>query len=217
MLTANSLSLIRLDGSLAANKRQERVDSFNNNPAVFAFLLSSKAGGCGINLIGANRLILFDPDWNPAVDAQALARVWRSGQQKSCYVYRFFAVGTMEEVCFERQCAKSGLADEIIDGEGGGRRFSSDDLSDLFNPQFESRSNFHDRSGCKCCQASFCGPCMPDANGMTHYRPGSKELTSADPCLARAACATGQVSLVFGKVTDAASRGFDALEPQALP
>lgn len=59
----------------------------------FVFLLSSKAGGCGLNLIGANRLILFDPDWNPATDKQAAARVWRNGQRKHVYVYRLLAAG----------------------------------------------------------------------------------------------------------------------------
>ena len=70
---------------MTINKRQKLVDQFND-PAgkEFVFLLSSKAGGCGINLIGANRLILFDPDWNPAADQQALARVWRDGQKKEC-------------------------------------------------------------------------------------------------------------------------------------
>ena len=48
----------------------------------FIFMLSSKAGGCGLNLIGANRLVMFDPDWNPASDDQAMARVWRDGQKK---------------------------------------------------------------------------------------------------------------------------------------
>ena len=95
VLSKERLRFMRLDGSLAANKRQERVDAFNTDPSIFAFRLSSKAGGCGINLIGANRLILFDPDWNPAIDAQALARVWRSGQQKPCYVYRLFAVRSL--------------------------------------------------------------------------------------------------------------------------
>jgi len=82
-------------------KRQKLVDQFNDpHGKEFVFLLSSKAGGCGINLIGANRLILFDPgmlaqlvtyavqlitvDWNPAADQQALARVWRDGQKKEC-------------------------------------------------------------------------------------------------------------------------------------
>lgn len=52
------------------------------------FLLSAKAGGVGLNLIGASRLILFDSDWNPASDAQTMARIWRDGQKKSVYIYR---------------------------------------------------------------------------------------------------------------------------------
>ena len=57
-------------------------------------MLSSKAGGCGLNLIGANRLVMFDPDWNPANDEQAMARVWRDGQKKTCYIYRLLSVRT---------------------------------------------------------------------------------------------------------------------------
>ena len=65
-----------------------------NDPASpeFIFMLSSKAGGCGLNLIGANRLVMFDPDWNPANDEQAMARVWRDGQRKECFIYRLLAV-----------------------------------------------------------------------------------------------------------------------------
>ena len=95
---------------MTINKRQKLVDQFNDpNGKEFVFLLSSKAGGCGINLIGANRLILFDPgrppmqlvfrrrtltdfvltDWNPAADQQALARVWRDGQKKECGLASF--------------------------------------------------------------------------------------------------------------------------------
>ena len=58
-------------------------------------MLSSKAGGCGLNLIGANRLVMFDPDWNPANDDQAMARVWRDGQKKQCYIYRLIAVSIL--------------------------------------------------------------------------------------------------------------------------
>ena len=93
---------VRLDGTMNVNKRSKIVSRFNDPEGKeFVFLLSSKAGGCGINLIGANRLILFDPvriytlrllfervangqDWNPASDQQALARVWRDGQKKEC-------------------------------------------------------------------------------------------------------------------------------------
>ena len=142
-------------------------------------------------------------DWNPAIDNQALARVWRSGQQKPCYVYRFFGVGTLEEVCYERQCSKEGLAGEIIDGDGEGRRFNSDELKSLFSPDFESSSNFHDRSRCQCCRG---GPRIKDGN--VHVKPGSAELLEADPCLARAHGVSGRLSLVFLAVTDAAGRGF---------
>jgi hypothetical protein len=60
-------------------------------------VLSPQAGGCGLNLIGANRLVLFDPDWNPANDKQAAARVWRDGQKKRVYIYRMLCAGSIEE------------------------------------------------------------------------------------------------------------------------
>ncbi|KAF8492487.1 P-loop containing nucleoside triphosphate hydrolase protein [Hysterangium stoloniferum] len=79
MLRSKKYGYFRLDGGMAITKRQKYVDQFNDpERSEFVFLLSSKAGGCGINLIGANRLILFDPD------QQALARVWRDGQKKEC-------------------------------------------------------------------------------------------------------------------------------------
>lgn len=84
---------VRLDGTMTIKKRAKVVENFNNpDSKEFIFMLSSKAGGCGLNLIGANRLVMFDPDWNPANDDQAMARVWRDGQQKPCYIYRFLAV-----------------------------------------------------------------------------------------------------------------------------
>ena len=69
---------------------------FSPQSPEFIFMLSSKAGGCGLNLIGANRLVMFDPDWNPANDDQAMARVWRDGQKKQCYIYRLLAVSSPE-------------------------------------------------------------------------------------------------------------------------
>lgn len=78
---------VRLDGSMSIKKRGKIVEEFNDPcNATFIFMLSSKAGGCGLNLIGANRLVMFDPDWNPANDDQAMARVWRDGQKKQCFV-----------------------------------------------------------------------------------------------------------------------------------
>lgn len=108
---------VRLDGSMSIKKRAKVVDSFNNpDNDEFIFMLSSKAGGCGLNLIGANRLVMFDPDWNPANDDQAMARVWRDGQKKPCFVYRFLCVSTgfffLLEFCkhfiiFEIECYHS--------------------------------------------------------------------------------------------------------------
>lgn len=84
---------VRLDGTMTIKKRGKVVENFNKPDSQdFIFMLSSKAGGCGLNLIGANRLIMFDPDWNPANDEQAMARVWRDGQKKPCFIYRFVAV-----------------------------------------------------------------------------------------------------------------------------
>lgn len=86
-------SYVRLDGSMTIKKRSKVVDEFNKPDSnQFIFMLSSKAGGCGLNLIGANRLIMFDPDWNPANDEQAMARIWRDGQKKPCFIYRLLMV-----------------------------------------------------------------------------------------------------------------------------
>ncbi|KAJ1485931.1 P-loop containing nucleoside triphosphate hydrolase protein [Baffinella frigidus] len=89
MCRNNNYPFVRLDGGTSVKKRQTLVDDFNDPmKKQFAFLLSSKAGGCGLNLIGASRLVLFDPDWNPANDKQAAARVWRDGQKRRVFEYR---------------------------------------------------------------------------------------------------------------------------------
>lgn len=81
---------VRLDGTMTIKNRGKVVENFNDpNNSDFIFMLSSKAGGCGLNLIGANRLVMYDPDWNPANDGQAMARVWRDGQRKQCFIYRY--------------------------------------------------------------------------------------------------------------------------------
>lgn len=86
----NCWPVLRLDGTISGNKRTKLVDEFSSpTSGAFAFFLSSKAGGCRINLIGGSRLVLFDPDWNPASDKQAAARIWREGQKRRCFIYRF--------------------------------------------------------------------------------------------------------------------------------
>lgn len=145
---------LRLDGSMNIKKRQKFVDQFNNPESPeFIFLLSSKAGGCGINLIGANRLILLDPDWNPASDQQALARVWRDGQKKHCFVYRFIATGTIEEKIYQRQTMKQSLSSCVVDEkEDVERVFSSQDLRKLFIYNEATTCETHDTFKCKRCK-----------------------------------------------------------------
>lgn len=153
MCRNNRWGSFRLDGTMAIAKRQKLVDRFNDPESPeFIFLLSSKAGGCGINLIGANRLVLFDPDWNPAADQQALARVWRDGQKKSCFVYRFIATGSIEEKIFQRQSHKQALSASVVDcAEDAERHFSAGDLRELFELKENTLSNTHDTYKCKRC------------------------------------------------------------------
>ncbi len=147
---------VRLDGSTSAKKRQALVDRLNNpKDDVFVFLLSSRAGGCGLNMIGANRLILFDPDWNPATDKQAAARVWRDGQKKRCYVYRMFATGTIEEKIYQRQLSKEGLQGVVAEDISMESAISSGDLKELFKYNSGTISDTHDKYKCK-----RCGKCL---------------------------------------------------------
>ncbi|KAL0141511.1 P-loop containing nucleoside triphosphate hydrolase protein [Mucor lusitanicus] len=149
----NQYGVLRLDGTMTINKRQKLVDQFNDpDGEEFVFLLSSKAGGCGLNLIGANRLVLFDPDWNPAADQQALARVWRDGQKKDCFIYRFIASGTIEEKIFQRQSHKQSLSNCVVDeATDMERHFSVADMRRLFTLHTKSESETHDTFKCKRC------------------------------------------------------------------
>ncbi len=151
---SRNYGVLRLDGTMNVNKRQKLVDKFNDPEGEeFVFLLSSKAGGCGLNLIGANRLVLFDPDWNPAADQQALARVWRDGQKKDCFVYRFIATGTIEEKIFQRQSHKQSLSSCVVDSaEDVERHFTLDSLRELFQYKPGTTSDTHDSFKCKRCR-----------------------------------------------------------------
>ncbi|XP_032428421.1 DNA repair and recombination protein RAD54-like isoform X1 [Xiphophorus hellerii] len=144
---------VRLDGTMSIKKRAKIVEKFNSpqNPE-FIFMLSSKAGGCGLNLIGANRLVMFDPDWNPANDEQAMARVWRDGQKKTCYIYRLISTGTIEEKILQRQAHKKALSSCVVDEEQDvERHFSLGQLRELFTLNEETASDTHDKFHCCRC------------------------------------------------------------------
>lgn len=151
MCRENTWGFCRLDGSIGMKKRQGMVDEFNDPSSnLVAFLLSSKAGGCGLNLIGGNRLVLFDPDWNPAVDKQAAARCWRDGQKKRCFTYRFLATGTVEEKIFQRQLSKEGLQ-SVVDDKEQVNALSTKDLRNLFKLRTGTPSDTHDKLKCERC------------------------------------------------------------------
>jgi len=105
----------RLDGSVASNDRQESIDRFTDSKQNrFVFLLSTKAGGVGINLTSADTVIIYDSDWNPQNDIQAQARCHRIGQTKQVQVYRFITRGTYEEQMFARASEKLALDEAIL-------------------------------------------------------------------------------------------------------
>ncbi|KAF3763614.1 recombinational repair protein [Cryphonectria parasitica EP155] len=194
---------LRLDGSMNVTKRQKLVDKFNDPEGdEFIFLLSSKAGGCGLNLIGANRLVLFDPDWNPAADQQALARVWRDGQKKDCFVYRFIATGTIEEKIFQRQSHKQSLSSCVVDeAEDVERHFSLDSLRELFQYRPGTRSDTHDTFKCKRCKPDgkqyLKAPAMLYGDTSTWNHFNNEGLNAIQDLLLRQECGVDEVSAVF--------------------
>ncbi|XP_070187722.1 DNA repair and recombination protein RAD54B-like isoform X2 [Littorina saxatilis] len=122
-------SCVRLDGHTPTAQRQQIVTRFNSSYGQEKiFLLSSKAGGVGLNLIGASRLILYDIDWNPANDLQAMARVWRDGQKRQVYIYRLLTTGSLEEKVYQRQISKQGLSGAVMDLKASDFQFSQEDL-----------------------------------------------------------------------------------------
>ncbi len=152
LLTSLSYTYLRLDGSTPASKRQALVEKFNKTTkaASFAFLLSAKSGGVGLNLIGASRIVLFDIDWNPATDLQAMARIHRDGQKLPCKVYRFLVQGGLDEKIYQRQVMKMGLANAVVDNKQSVSNFSRDDLRDLFRLDDRETCQTHDLLGCTC-------------------------------------------------------------------
>ncbi|WPT17739.1 DNA excision repair protein CSB [Picochlorum sp. SENEW3] len=122
----------RMDGSTPVGTRSKLIDSFNSSSSVSLFLLTTRVGGLGINLTGASKCIIFDPDWNPSTDVQARERAWRIGQTKEVTVYRLIVSGTIEEKVYHRQVYKQFITDKVLKDPRQKRFFKAKDLSDLF-------------------------------------------------------------------------------------
>jgi DNA excision repair protein ERCC-6 len=122
----------RMDGNTPIKIRQSMVDEFNRDPDIHVFLLTTKVGGLGVNLTGADRVIIYDPDWNPSTDVQARERAWRLGQKREVTIYRLMTAGTIEEKIYHRQIFKQFLTNKILRDPKQRQTFQMSDLHDLF-------------------------------------------------------------------------------------
>ena len=151
---------LRIDGSVDAKERGDLIDTFHSDTAAGnqakLFLISTNAGGLGINLIAANRVVLvslsfcgahplftiinisltlfalnpqFDSHWNPAVDLQAVYRCYRYGQTKETFCYRLLAEGSMEQKIYSRAAAKTSLSDFVVDNANPERSFTRQEMN----------------------------------------------------------------------------------------
>ncbi|XP_059618266.1 transcriptional regulator ATRX-like isoform X2 [Phlebotomus argentipes] len=124
----------RLDGKTPKHLRHLMVNSFNdmNNKRMRCFLISAKAGGQGINLTAANRVIILDTSWNPSNDQQNIFRIYRLGQHRKCFVYRLLAMGTMEEKVYSRSVTKQAMSFRVVDEQQIDRHYNMAELAELY-------------------------------------------------------------------------------------
>uniref|UniRef100_A0A1B6KGE4 Helicase C-terminal domain-containing protein n=1 Tax=Graphocephala atropunctata TaxID=36148 RepID=A0A1B6KGE4_9HEMI len=125
---------LRLDGTTKVDQRQVLMERFNGDKRIFCFILSTRSGGVGVNLTGADTVIFYDSDWNPTMDAQAQDRCHRIGQTRDVHIYRLVSEKTVEENILKKANQKRMLGDLAI--EGGNfttAYFRSSTIQDLFN------------------------------------------------------------------------------------
>ncbi|SMQ44913.1 unnamed protein product [Zymoseptoria tritici ST99CH_3D7] len=138
-----------LDGSMSYHDRQLTVDNYNSDPSQFVFLISTKAGGVGLNITSANKVVVVDPNWNPSYDLQAQDRAYRIGQVRDVEVFRLISAGTVEEIVYARQIYKQQQANIGYNASVERRYFSGvqDDklhkgeifgLTNIFAPQSDN-------------------------------------------------------------------------------
>lgn len=135
-LDALKMTSFKITGSTPANERQDMTNAFNSGQGD-AFLISLKAGGVGLNLTGADTVILVDLWWNPAVEDQAIGRAHRMGQDKNVEVYRMITRGTIEEKIQELQTSKRHLVSTILDGTETRSSLSIEEIQEILGISVE--------------------------------------------------------------------------------
>ncbi|XP_056091877.1 DNA excision repair protein ERCC-6-like [Rhinichthys klamathensis goyatoka] len=134
VLRNKNFRLLRLDGTVTQlAEREKRIMLFQTDKRYTIFLLTTQVGGVGITLTAANRVVIFDPSWNPATDAQAVDRAYRIGQTENVLIYRLITCGTVEEKIYRRQVFKDSLIRQTTgDKKNPFRYFSKQELRELF-------------------------------------------------------------------------------------
>ncbi|CAK7218287.1 TATA-binding protein-associated factor mot1 [Sporothrix eucalyptigena] len=142
-----SVSYLRLDGSVEANKRQDIVNKFNSDPSYDVLLLTTSVGGLGLNLTGADTVIFVEHDWNPQRDLQAMDRAHRIGQKKVVNVYRLITRGTLEEKILSLQRFKIDVASTVVNQQNAGlASMDTNEILDLFNLEDSGPNLLTDKS-----------------------------------------------------------------------
>ncbi|KAM7043361.1 DNA excision repair protein ERCC-6-like [Acridotheres tristis] len=134
VLSRRHFRILRIDGTVTQlTERERRINAFQSNPDYSVFLLTTQVGGVGITLTAASRVVIFDPSWNPATDAQAVDRAYRIGQKENVVIYRLITCGTVEEKIYRRQVFKDSLIRQSTgDKKNPFRYFSKQELRELF-------------------------------------------------------------------------------------
>uniref|UniRef100_A0A8C3J1K0 DNA excision repair protein ERCC-6-like n=1 Tax=Calidris pygmaea TaxID=425635 RepID=A0A8C3J1K0_9CHAR len=134
VLSRRQFKIMRIDGTVThLTEREKRVNAFQSNKHYSVFLLTTQVGGVGLTLTAASRVVIFDPSWNPATDAQAVDRAYRIGQKENVVIYRLVTCGTVEEKIYRRQIFKDSLIRQTTgDKKNPFRYFSKQELRELF-------------------------------------------------------------------------------------
>ena len=131
-----TVSFMRLDGSVPAGNRHAIVSKFNRDPSIDVLLLTTKVGGLGLNLTGADIVIFMEHDWNPQMDLQAMDRAHRIGQKKTVNVYRLITKDTVEEKIMSLQRFKLNIANTVVSADNSSMNtMSTGQILDLFSLQ----------------------------------------------------------------------------------
>jgi DNA excision repair protein ERCC-6-like len=159
----DKMLLARIDGQTKEKDRQKYVDEFNDPKSdIDAMLISTKAGGQGLTLTGADTVVVYDPSWNPAEDSQAVDRCYRIGQRKKVTVYRLITSGTVEEKRYEKQIHKDGLRRTVFTSTGidTAKYFTKEELvrEKVFVLGEEGKCEFLDKLNERGLNALTCSP-----------------------------------------------------------